>query len=195
LAFFALFWGLIGLSGPPARAAEIKVTLFGQPCILKGPVDEKTLRAIHALSPEQAFPPLDFPPKAEDYKHSLENVKASTGAGAGLDRYRERLTKRLEAQISFIEALEALKRAKKTGPLRELDKRVASPSKLKDFQAQSRKLETMGDLGAGRGKEAAEQLFQSFNDAIEPDPEEEFHGAIHRMNVQYSCTFEENSET
>lgn len=39
-----------------ARAAEMKVTLFGQPCTLKGPVDEKALRAIHSLSPEQVSP-------------------------------------------------------------------------------------------------------------------------------------------
>jgi hypothetical protein len=122
-------------------------------------------------------------------------VKTTTTAGAGLDRYRERLTKRIEAQLAFIDALEALKRERKNTLLRGLERRIVSPTKLKEFAAQSRKVEAMGDLGSGRGKEAAEQLFQAYNDAIEADPEEEFHAAIHRMNVQYTCTFEESGET
>ena len=36
------------------------------------------------------------------------------------------------------------------------------------------------------------QLLEAYSPGIEPDPEEEFHRAIHRINVKYQCTFEEN---
>ena len=39
-----------------APSTEIRVSLFGQPCTLQGPVDERTLKLIHSLSPEQLYP-------------------------------------------------------------------------------------------------------------------------------------------
>ena len=48
------------------------------------------------------------------------------------------------------------------------------------------------DLDSDRGRELTDQLYDLYNEGIEADPEEEFHRAIQRMNVQYTCSFEEN---
>src|SRR4051812_11606845 len=63
LAFVSMWaaTGLLSSSADGASPHQIKVNLFGQPCILQGPVEDKVLQAIHSLSPEQAYPPRDEP--------------------------------------------------------------------------------------------------------------------------------------
>src|SRR4051794_38218221 len=78
---------------------EVRVSLFGQPCTLQGPLDERALRVVHSLSPDQIYPQRENTLTAAPTRRALEKLKSLNGAPAGLDRYRERLGKRLEAQL------------------------------------------------------------------------------------------------
>ncbi len=173
-------WG--GPSPTPSRAPapkkEIKVTLFGQPCVLAGPADETTLQLVHSISPEQIYPN-GTPTLASTRASELKSVLAKLDKGgipAPLDHYRERLSRRLSAQIEFIDAVDAAKKQKKPALI---DKAVSQNCK--------------GSLKkkAALGSEQLEALFESYNDCIEAEPEEDFHRAIQRMGIQYSCAFDE----
>lgn len=193
-----LFGGLPSVSGLAARPAhaapnrqQLKVSLFGQPCLLQGPVDEKTLKVIHSLSPEQLYPSQEGALSAAPSRKTLEKLKAVTGAPAGLDRYRERLTKRLEAQIAFLSAVENLRKDQKAAPLIAVVKANTSSRRAKEFEAAVKKAEASKSLAKS---ETLDALFDSYNEGIESDPEEEFHRAIQRMGVQYACSFEEHGD-
>ena len=161
--------------------SEIRVHLFGQPCTLQGPVNNVTLKQIHSVSPEQLYPLREAQLKDGSTKKVLQKVRTTESASFPpfLERYRERLVKRLEAQASFIEGLEKFSAQKKTPHLIELARRYALPKKLKELEAQ---LQLTTDV---------ETAFDQFSDAIEPDPEEEFHRGIQRMSIQYVCSFDE----
>jgi len=177
-----------------APSNEIRVTLFGQPCSLRGPVDERMLKIIHLLSPEQLYPERDSPLTSGPTRKALDKLRAATGAPSGLDRYRERATKRLEAQLAFIESIESIEKPEKEhkiASLLETGKSHLTGSHLKDFEAAVKKAEAAKTLSR---RDTIDSLFDTYSDGIEADPEEEFHRAIQRLNVQYVCLFEGNGE-
>jgi hypothetical protein len=176
------------------RMTEIHVSLFGQPCLLEGPLDERGLKTIHSLSPEQLYPARTSFPTSEPTRRALEKTRSLTAIPVVLDRYRERLTKRLEAQLAFMETLESFSKTRKSPPVRAVGKKYLTGKHWREFETQLKKTEAMREVNSERGRDALDQLLDAFNDGIEPDPEEEFHRAIHRMNVQYTCSFEESSE-
>jgi hypothetical protein len=198
--FFCSFIALTitnGLQVLPVSAAapttnSIKVSLFGQPCLLEGPFSASVLGATDAISPGKIYPEyLDIhslSSSVSQARRSLETLQKTATVPAGLDRYRERATKRLQAQMAFLGALEKAIAAKKATPMVEL------------FQQSSLQVDTKKkkDLAALAPKaldpKLQEQLFELFNDAIEADPEEEFHRAIRHMNIKYVCSFEESGE-
>jgi hypothetical protein len=198
---------LVGLSGllclallafrpAPAQALtppsnEIKVSLFGQPCLLRGPTDEKTLKLIHSLSPEQLYPERDSPLTSAPTRTALEKLKAVSGAPTGLDRYRDRLAKRLEAQLAVLEAFEKYEKDRKTASILAAGKSYMTPIREKEFVAAVKKAEAAKTLSKS---DTLDALFDSYSDGIEADPEEEFHRAIQRLNVQYACSFEETKD-
>jgi hypothetical protein len=169
---------------------EIRVSLFGQPCVLQGPLDEKSLRAIHSLSPEQLYPSLEGALSAAPIRRALEKLRNATGLPSSLDRYRDRLAKRFEAQVEFLEALETAKKTTQSTALSTALKAVAkkhlSAKRFQEFESQMKT--------ALRSRDSSDVLFETFNEGIEADPEDEFHKTIHRMNIQYTCTFEDLSE-
>jgi hypothetical protein len=171
-------------------ATEIRVSLFGQPCVLQGPADERTLRLIHSLSPEQLYPQRDTSLASAPTRRALDKLHSISGAPAALDRYRERLGKRLEAQVALLETLESFQKTHKPTPVYAVGKKYLAGRRLKEFDAAIKKAE-----GTKVSSSAADSIFDAFSDGIEPDPEEEFHRAIHRMNVQYTCSFEETGES
>jgi hypothetical protein len=166
-------------SPAPARAKrEIRVTLFGQPCVLEGPSEPGELQLIHSISPEQIYPngtPTLAASSAASLKAALAKLEKG-GMPAQLDHYRDRLTRRLEAQVAFVTAADAAKKQKKPALV---DKAVAQGCK----GALKKK--------AALTSEALESLFEAYNDCIEAEPEEDFHRAIQKMGIQYSCAFDE----
>lgn len=165
---------------------QIHVSLFGQPCLLQGPVDEAMLKLIHSLSPEQLYPDPDAAATAAPTRKAVEKLRAVTGAPAALDRYRDRLAKRLEAQLALLDALDAFRKDHRAEAVAAVGKAHLNSQHLKDFVAALRKAE-----GGKPADSALDAVVDAYNDGIEADPEEEFHRAIQRIGVQYACSFEE----
>ena len=187
---------LLLVMAAPSRAdaspsAQIRVNLFGQPCLLQGPVDERTLRLIHSMSPEQLYPQTDSPLTSAPTRKALEKLRTLVGAPTGLDRYRDRLTKRFEAQLVLLGSIEKYRSDHKSAEIIAAGKTYLNASKQKTFDASVRKAESSKTLN---NRDTLNSLFDVFSNGIEMDPEEEFHRAIQRLKVQYNCTFEEHGD-
>jgi hypothetical protein len=167
-----------------AAETEIKITLFGQPCVLKGPQDERTLQKVHSISPEQLEPPISV----ESARKQLERVRSATQLPSLLDSYRERQAKRLEAQVSYFEALEDAKKLGKPAPLMAVGKKYLKNQKPRRvYEDAVRKAKTLQD------RELSVRLLDLFNEGIEADPQEDFHRAAKKLGITYTCSFEEDS--
>jgi len=178
-------------------AREIKVTLFGQPCLLRGPFDVTMLKTIHEISPEQILPNLTFggSEAVSTLKKSLAKLNAAAKTPSGFDRYRERLSQRIESQIAFGEGINKAQKSHKSAPLLDaILPYLHQKSSLKSFQLLAKKFE---DAKSGTPQETArliEQLSELYNDTIDANAEEEFHAASHRLGIKYACSYEETSE-
>ena len=162
----------------------LKVSLFGQPCVLRGPVDDSSLKLIDQLSPEQLSP--DFSPETQSSagaKKALEKIHAIKLVPALLESYRDRLVRRLEAEASYVEALSAARKSHSPDPLLVVGKKYLDEKSFKTFESAARQLE-----------KGPTTVFDTFNDGIEADPQEEFHRALRKMKVQYDCAFESEDD-
>jgi hypothetical protein len=193
LVIFYLGYLILGASvaGAAPSGHQIKVTLFDQPCILQGPVDEATLKTIHSISPEQIHPTFSLNESSTSVKSCLDKLRAIKEVPSALDTYREQLTKRLEAEAAFLKGIEAVNKYQKSEGLIAPTKSFLPAAKQKTFEALASKLEAK-NLSPAQRKETIQNLFNTYSDAMPTDPEEEFHRAIHKLKVQYVCTFEGN---
>lgn len=176
-------------SPKPSRLVlnEIQVSLFGQPCLLSGPVEKPTLQTIHTISPEQIPPGLSL----EQLKKAVDKLKKVTSLPAALEPYREQMTLRLEAQIAFFIALENTKKSKKTDSLQDVIKKHGKTEVgQKAFEVALKKAAAKGDPNHWNSV-VVDELTDQYHNAIQPDPEEDFHRVIRKMNIHYSCSFEE----
>lgn len=167
-------------------SASLQVNLFGQPCVLQGAESESILRAVHAISPEQ-FPDIG---SSEDARLALRKIRKAGTVPTALDAYREQLTKRLEAQLAFFDGLETAQNTQKIQPLLSATKSVLKLRAQPEFEKATQKVAA---ALLARNADARDQLLDTFNQGIEPDPQEEFHRVIRRIGIQYVCAFEEES--
>ncbi len=167
-------------------SSEIRVTLFGQPCLLNGPMDQESLKAIHAISPEQIPPATN----AEQARRMIEKLKKNPTLPNVLDPYRERMTKRLEAQIAYFDAMANARKSGKGEPLFQAVKVHVQPKRWSEFQQFVKKFEIQ-DAVTEWNDSVIDQITGAYNEVIESNPEEDFHRAIKRLRVQYACAFEE----
>mgnify|MGYP001596819918 CR=1 FL=1 len=186
IIFFALplFVSVTQADVPPAQQ-EIKVTLFGQPCIMEGPFLATTLREIHAISPEQV------PAKQNlaTLKNTIVHVKQTKGVPSQLDAYRARLLRRLEAQFTFLEQYVVLKRTGNANAFLE----AVTPHLSSGAAPFKTKFAEMAAKAPPKKwkKTDLEELTNIFELGIEPYPEEAFHQSIDRLKVRYNCSFDE----
>lgn len=181
-----------------SKVHEIRVTLFGQPCVLQGPLEIETLRAIHELSPEQIYPTYMAEEASQgttgiQVRKAIQKLKnGSPRIPSMLDRYRERLSKRLNELLVFVEWMEAYKKDGNVAALIALSKKNLPARTAQTFEAAAKKLTLPKSKSAkGATQDVRAQLFEIYSEGIESDPQEEFHRAIRKMNVNYNCTFEE----
>jgi hypothetical protein len=183
------------ISAKTTPQTQIHVTLLGQPCLLQGPLDESTLKTIHAIGPAQLYPSLstsDPSSSKSEAKKAFEKIKTTSNLPSLLDRYREKLLKRLEAQIAFFDNLGAVIKTHHSTALQKIGKKYIRHD-FNQFQELLKKIDKPSKKSEPF-RELLDQIFDSYNDRIEPDPEEEFHRAIKRLNIQYMCSFDENEE-
>lgn len=176
-------------------AMQIHVILLGQPCTLKGPFDESTLKLIHSIGPAQINSNLSLsvPTKElENTKKTLDQLRSAKNLPSQLDRYKEKLTKRLDAEIKFLDAVEAFKKSHSTIELAKLGKSLLTDKKLNKYSETIKKLDASNK--ASQTQELLDQLFELYSEEIEPDPESEYHYGIKKLNIQYHCSFEESED-
>ncbi len=179
-----------------ASSTEIHVNLLGQSCLLKGPFDESTLKTIHSVGPAQIYPnfsSVDSPTTKGQTQKALEQLRNINNLPSLLDRYKEKLGKRLGAQAEFFSGLQILLNDQDPTELNKAAKKYLKSSDQRAFENGVKKLQTNIKSPAQR-KEFSEQLFDLFNESIEKDPEEDFHRAIKKLNIQYICSFEESDD-
>jgi hypothetical protein len=170
-----------------APVTEIRVQLFGQPCFLTGPLDEVTLRAIHAVSPEKLYPVQS----ADQARQVLERFKKAQ-LPAAFDMYKDKMIRYLQSQIALFEALQAAKKTGKINPIIEATTPfISNPKHAKEYEAAVKKLEPQAKT-SGWSADSVDQLTEVFNEALEQQPDEEYHRCIKKLNVQYTCAFGEN---
>jgi hypothetical protein len=173
----------------PASAGEVHVNLLGQPCLLSGPFETPVLNLIHSLGPAQIYPNLtrlDQATTKDQITRVISKIQNAKILPPLLDRYRERLARRLQNQLKFILALQS---KSPSDALLKLGREIIREPLLKKYENLLRRkpnLEILSD------STLTEQLFEVFNEAIEPDPEAEFHRATKNLHIQYNCSFEEN---
>ena len=188
---FAGFLGAISIAYADTDNHQIKVSLFGQPCVLEGPMSESALKSIHAISPEQLYPTFEPGESADSAKKALEKLNAARELPSAFDTYREGFRKRLEAEVPFLARIVSAHRDDRADLLLADAKKFLPEAKQKAFETLAMKLESK-EIPHPQKKQIVQELFDYYNDAIPPPPEEEFHRAIHQLKVQYVCTFEEN---
>jgi hypothetical protein len=111
-----------------------------------------------------------------------------------LDRYRDKLSNRFKAQLAFLNAMEEYKNTHQPASLQKVGKEYLTPKGFRSFLTPLKKLET-AKKNPSQERETLEQIFDTYNEEIEPDPESEFHRAIKKLNVQYTCSFEDSEES
>ncbi len=174
-----------------AAAAETHVNLLGQPCLLSGPYEDTLLKLIHSLGPAQIYPNLSHleqPNTQDQINKALTKIQNAKPLPNLLDRYRERLIRRLQQQLRFIQALH---NQTPTDSLLKLGKEMIREPELKKFDALVKRRSSQKEKSPD-DPSVTEQLFEIFNESIEADPESEFHRAIKKLQIQYNCSFEES---
>lgn len=180
-----------GKNSPPTSGSstqnEIPVQLFGQNCTLQGPFPKDVLRSIHAISPEQNPSP-KRKEEIQNLKNRLQNLSPTPQP---LERYRERALKYLETRAQFYKAMDAYAKSKKKADFLSVLQSEILPSRKSAFTKQIEQ-PVYSDLAK---PEVAAQVELLYLNATPPAPDEEFHRTIQRMNVWYSCTMEEESNS
>lgn len=175
---------------------HIEITLFGQPCLLEGPFEVSTLKAIHEISPEQiqsvrteaAFQDLKI------LKKSLSKIKSAGKTPPVFDQYRDRLIKRYLAQIAFAEGVQATQKNKNLSVLIDTVLPHLSGLHQAPFEALAKKLQVESPHSKTKAlalPQMIAQLKEAYEEAMPADPEEEFHTAIQKLKISYNCSFDE----
>jgi hypothetical protein len=169
---------------------ETRVTLFSQPCMLRGPFDESVLKGVHAISPERIPPP----ESRDQTEEALKLVEAQTSTPKILEKYRDALTLKLKAELAFFKGVAEAKRDGKIEPLLASTKAVQDSAQYLRFESEAKKLFAKKKLAAFE-KDGLEELHGLFSETSVPLPEEEFHRAIQKAGIQYACTMEPEDDS
>lgn len=179
--------------GEPVRG--VRVNLLGQPCLLRGPFEEKVLKSIHLIGPDQMYMELsvtDPESSGTRLSNALKKLQTIKNLPPILDLYREHLKKRFTAQKAFFDSWKVAS----TEALMKPAQLYLHGEKLHSYQnALMRLLDTQGkEAGRETSSDQKDQLLEIFNEGIEPNPENEFHRSLRKLRVEYHCAFDEGPE-
>lgn len=178
------------------QMTSIKVFLLDStsPCTLKGPFQASQLKEIHAVGPAQVFPDLkleNLSKMGKTLEGALTKIKG-TALPHELDNYRRRVEGRLMAQLELLRALDKIERSKNVSLISDPIQKWAKGD-LKPLEEAFRSAwitPPQGSMHWDRGK--LTQAMDTYNEAIEADPEVEFHRILKRLQVEYLCNFGES---
>ena len=195
LVLLALFMSsALGWAKSPTQEMQISVNLLGQPCTLSGPFQSEQLKTIHAVGPAQLYPnlsPPNLPDAEKNARKALQILTQSKLLPTHFDRYQRSLSQRLRAQIEFLQALNESQKQLNPSPLIKVLEAHVKMKNPKLYEQSAKKLSHL-NLKIPTSSQIIEQIFEDFNEEIEPDPEQEFHRALKKLNIQYKCSFEES---
>jgi hypothetical protein len=177
-------------SAKDEKLQEIQVTLFGQPCTMSGPYPKAALSLLHEISPEKLPPEITL--------EQMKRVRTKTGELKGMpmvvEQYRDHLRKRLSAKITFAEAVAQAKKSnagrKSLDPFLTNIKENISVLDYPAFVDATKK--AFEANGAIWNDTFIGPLRERYENAIQPDTEEEFHKAIRAAKIQYVCAFDDS---
>lgn len=178
-----------------ASLHEIKVTLFDQPCTLKGPFDDSTLKMIHTISPEQVSPSSSFTSvkaKLEDINKGLKKLESVSKLPQPIFLYQEKLTKRLQAQKAILEFLK--NHTGKEGIKNQATQLTTLTQKFFINKNRAKEFVELADKFSFKKTSDIEKFLEIYNQLIEPDPEDEFHRGTRKLEIHYQCSFEAGEE-
>ena len=177
------------------KVSEIKVELFNQPCLLQGPADQSVLRQIHAISPEQLFPPNLEKASAKNqhdtFRKSLRYIKTNVKLPQEFQKYTQRMERRLETFVALFNGLEKMKKTQNT---KELAAAVLPHFQNKNSAEFTKIVNELKPNLKEISNDTLETLKESIKNGIEPDSEEDFHKALLRAGIQYNCAMDEKSD-
>ena len=174
------------ISPQKISSQEIPVQLFGQNCLLQGPFGKETLKAIHAISPEQN----PVPSQLSALSKLRDKITNQKNLPPGVEVYSEKLKAHLDAKITFLKGKETFQKNKLRAPwLKDLEAHLL-PQKRSFFLKQTEQ-PLLQDLSR---IEALTQLETVYMQSVASTPDEDFHRAIQRLNTWYNCSMEEAGE-
>jgi hypothetical protein len=188
------FW-IASAHAADKKMSEIKVELFNQPCLLQGPADLSVLRQIHAISPEQLFPPshdkASVKNQQDTFRKSLRYMKSNVKLPQEFQKYTQRMERRLEAFVALFDGLEKMKKTQNT---KELITAVGSHFQNKTGNEFTKIVNELKPNLKEVSNDTLDTLKQAIKNGIEPDSEEDFHKALLRAGIQYNCAMDEKSD-
>ncbi len=168
----------------------VEVDLLGRPCLLKGPFSKAVLLSVHQMGPEKITPNLT--PK--EMEQIAKQAASSKSLPPALSAYRDRLVKRLRAQVAYDKSLTDLKKKPYNPELSELFvkglKEHMNATRFPLFRDEIRNLFSKNTKKT-LTPEFLEKIKETVTSYIEPDTEEEFHKAIRTSDIRYECHFGE----
>ena len=191
LGLLASWTSHLAYSAPVIR---LQVNLLGQPCMMSGPFDPNTLKTTHAIGPAQIYPVLstaNLSDSIREARASLNKIRNFRNLLPLFDGYQKRLILRLQAQLEFLNGLESVRKTHQTQLFFDSIKNFVKPNKLKTLRSQIKILESASRPSSAEYRKTEEELFSSFNEAIEADPEPEFHRILKQLQIEYICSFDE----
>lgn len=180
--------GSKALCGPPTTSIKVFLLESTSPCTLKGPFQANQLKDIHAVGPAQVLPDL----KLENFSSTIKALESALAKLKGaalpheLDHYRRRAESRVTEQLDLFRVLEKIERTKNVSLITEPIQKWAKGDTKQIEEAFKAAWTHHWDQGK------LSQALDTYNEAIEPDPEVEFHSILKRLQVEYLCNFGES---
>ena len=165
----------------PAFASEVRVQLFGHPCLLSGSPSENTLKANHSVSSE-LLPDINNQKTILELKEKLTSIKDWPQP---LTLYRDSVIRHLDAQLAFWTGLELARKESSIEPLKKSVDPFLGEGGKNSFQPAIEPLKTKL-----RSAEAVRKAFESYKKLLTEPWSENFHRGIRAARIQYNCDFD-----
>lgn len=211
-------WALTARAeAPRGEPHEVRVRLFGNECILRGPYEPATLSQIHSVSPATVIElkgdlPLDEAITEKSARDALARILGATTSSnsnsdsnkdtklpSELKNYLDLMQRKLRGIVAFFEGLRPNPPKVQIQIFRDAVQpymsatagtklRAEWASRLADFKFSQKRLATTRAL---KGQELL--LFQTYLSVMDPaasEPDDAFHRAIQKLGVQYVCDFD-----
>lgn len=175
---------------------EVRVILFGQPCLLSGAYPKKVLEKIHSISPEKMPPAMDLKSTLESLKKLQDSQKGSKEIPDHLADYAAMLKKYYTAMEVYFKALPSLLKDSSTDEFVKQIQSVVPKTSIPKLKTKAEQVLMEARLNKNKASlsesSSVEDLLDLFMESAPKREEILFHQAIRIMGVSYLCAFGES---